>query len=154
MIKNTKRLNTKKACLFTSRAELVWRSPAWDEIVGEPGSGRLNGAQWHEYILPDDHDYVLAWFAAEKPGEPCIFRFMVPAGGRWVCCIFAKRRWRGLWLVIGDALEVVGMPPPPSHPQNIEPPKEGHSCPKEGCARGDGKERGGGLLGPGGEAGE
>lgn len=110
MIKSIPQLNDEKACLFTKQGELIWRSPAWGNRQGDDAP--LLGERWHEYIAPDDHDYVMEWFADKGASGPCVFRCLFPGSGQWYCCVWSKRRWRGLWLVMGDMLEVAGVPPP------------------------------------------
>ena len=121
MIKSITQLNSSRACLFTDHAELIWRSPKWTK---EEGDEQVIGARWHEYIAPDDYEYVLRWVASDGLGEPCVFRFMFPPTGKWFCCIWSKRKWRGLWLIVGDVLEVAGVPAPPAplldHPEECE----------------------------------
>ena len=124
MFKRASQLNDAKACLFTSHADLVWFSPAWGSDARRSDSEQnMIGARWHEYIAPDDHEYVLQWITGEGRGEPCAFRLMSPTG-RWFCCVWTKRKWRGLWLVAGDVLEVAGVPAPPmpllDHPEECE----------------------------------
>ena len=132
-------LSKNKTRLFSLRGELLWQSPLWDAAVEQSGENRQEagtgwqeaGAGWQEHVAPDDIEYVMAWFMGQEPGEAgghAVFRYLIPATRCWVCCIWSKERLRENWLVVGESIEVLGVPPLPGVAEAIS---EGESEPAE-----------------------
>ena len=99
-------LDDRKACLFSSRGELLWQSPAWfpDRQI-TPEGFRMMGYGWHEMVVLEDYERLMAWFANGKEG-PIQFRCMLANTGGFAMFTQYKIPYGEHWLTIGDAVEI------------------------------------------------
>ena len=90
-------LSKNKTRLFSLRGELLWQSPLWQATDEQPGEmSKEAGIGWQEHVAPDDIEYVMAWFRGQETGEVgghAVFRYLIPATGCWVCCIWSNIIW-------------------------------------------------------------
>ena len=94
----------RRACLFTVKGELLWRSKTWTGGLRRSVSDYLvSGARWQEFVWVEDLPGVLAWFADDQESG-IQFRALIPDNGKMMRLTFEKIRWcSGVWLVAGDA---------------------------------------------------
>ena len=98
------KLKSHKACLFTRRGHLLWRSPAWNpdgRAFTAAENARVAGTGWHEFIDAEDLPSVRHWLADADCQRCVIFRCMHSSAGTTHRLLWRKAELdAGHWIVL------------------------------------------------------